>query len=288
MNAPVFILAPHRSFTTVTCAMLGRHPQLYGVPELNLMLTERLLGWWVNYRAGEAAGADGLLRAVAELLFGGQTEREVELARRWLRRRLNWESAAVFEALAEQVHPRAVVEKSPLNSTPAVLERLARSFPDARYIHLTRHPRPRAESVLTAMPRVGLDPGMVDPSGRWFEVNANIIEFLGRLREEQWLRVQGEELMADPGSGLRRLAEWLGLRTDDQAVDAMLHPETSPFARLGPPSARLGNDVEFLERPELRPWHRPAASLDGPLSWSEDGAGFPARVKELAQELGYS
>jgi len=31
---PIFILAPARSYSTVTVAMLSGHPQIYGFPEL--------------------------------------------------------------------------------------------------------------------------------------------------------------------------------------------------------------------------------------------------------------
>ena len=34
---PVFVLAPVRSFTSVVCAMIGQHPQMYGLPETNLL-----------------------------------------------------------------------------------------------------------------------------------------------------------------------------------------------------------------------------------------------------------
>ena len=41
---PVFILAPPRSYTTLICAMLGQHPELYGLPELHLFIAERMKG----------------------------------------------------------------------------------------------------------------------------------------------------------------------------------------------------------------------------------------------------
>ena len=40
MTQPLFILAPPRSFTTVTSAMIGQHPEMYGLPETNLFVAE--------------------------------------------------------------------------------------------------------------------------------------------------------------------------------------------------------------------------------------------------------
>ncbi len=80
---------------------------------------------------------------------------------------------------------------------------------------------------------------------------------------------------------------WLGKRTDREAIQRMLHPEQSPYAHFGPPAARLGNDMLFLERPELHPMRARPQSLAGALGWRSDGAGFVPEVVELARSLGY-
>ena len=38
MLAPLFILCPGRSFSSVVASMIGQHPDAYGLPELNLFL----------------------------------------------------------------------------------------------------------------------------------------------------------------------------------------------------------------------------------------------------------
>ena len=55
--------------------------------------------------------------------------------------------------------------------------------------------------------------------------------------------------MTNPDLHLRKIAGWLGLRTDDAAINEMRHPERSPYACFGPPGARFGNDRFFLENP---------------------------------------
>ena len=77
------------------------------------------------------------------------------------------------------------------------------------------------------------------------------------------------------------------MRADAEAIDEMKHPERSPYACFGPPGARYGNDTFFLESPALRPARAKPQSLDGPLSWRDDGREFSAEVRELAQRFGY-
>ena len=40
MTELVIMLGPPRSFTSVVSAMVGQHPQLYGLPEVHLFTTE--------------------------------------------------------------------------------------------------------------------------------------------------------------------------------------------------------------------------------------------------------
>src|SRR5215471_9146479 len=80
INGPLFILAPPRSFTSVVCAMLGQHPQMYGLPELHLFAAET-----VRDRTRLAEQKDfnihhGLLRVIAQLYFGEQSEVTVRAA----------------------------------------------------------------------------------------------------------------------------------------------------------------------------------------------------------------
>jgi hypothetical protein len=314
---PLFVLAPPRSFTSVVGAMLGQHPQLYGLPETHLLSYETLAER--GRAVAEAAWPmdDGLLRAVAELYLGGQTEATVRRAAGWLRRRRHLITGAVLEALAERVRPRAVVEKSPSLAWGVDWMRRAYAlFPGARFVHLLRHPRAHGESVLklTAVlresggqgsehgwlryldsipppPEAGEDGGPAggpDPQWAWYVLNRNIVDFLAGVPAAQVYRLRGEDVLADPDAALPPLAAWLGLRDDPEAVEEMKHPERSPFARFGPPGARFGNDSFFLERPVLRPGRAAPKSLDGPLPWRPDGRGFAPAVLRVARELGYT
>jgi hypothetical protein len=84
------------------------------------------------------------------------------------------------------------------------------------------------------------------------------------------LRVRGEDIVSDPERGLREVLAWLGLRTDDEAIGEMKHPERSLYACYGPPSAHFGNDRAFLQDLVLCPARAEKHTLEGPLSWCDD------------------
>jgi hypothetical protein len=297
MVEPLFILAPHRSFTSIVCAMLGQHPQMYGLPEMNLFMTETMEEWWSLYRQGQALGANGLFRAVAQMYFGEQTRETIVLAWWWIWRRLHWDTGSMFMELTAKAHPFILVEKSP-NTVSRVerLQRLCRVFPEAKFLHLLRHPRGNSESVITSLREFGIKPARlhvrlsagVDPQKRWYLIHSNICSFLAPLPQAQKMRLRGEDLLADPDRYLCEIAEWLGLRTDAEAIEQMKHPEKSPYACFGPSSAPLGNDIHFLKRPVLRTNGMKVQSLEGPLSWREDRMGFLPEVKQLARAFGYT
>jgi hypothetical protein len=299
---PLFVLAPGRSFTSIVTAMLGQHPQMYGFPELNLNLADTLGEWWQKLadRRFTRVHTTGLLRSVAQLYFGAQTEETIGEATQWIQQRLSWSTADVLRALMERIAPRIPVEKSPLLATqPAAMQRLLRSFPNAHFIHLVRHPRSTCKSLLNPEIAGGqlnlsarcrdysTNPPTVDPQMLWYDAHREITAFMDRVPTAQRMLVLGEEFLSQPEAYLRDIAGWLGLRTDPAAIDEMMHPERSPYAHFGPRSAALGNDPGFLQRPEFRPFRRTAESLDEALPWRPDGCGFLLEVRALAREFGY-
>lgn len=306
---PLLVLGTPRSFTTVVSAMLGQHPQMYGLPETHLLRDETLADWWARAERALYPMSDGLVRTVAQLCFGEQTESSVRRARGWLRRRLNFTTGYMFEVLAQKVHPAMMVEKSPsMVYYPDALERIFSLFPKAKFLHLVRHPRGHGESVMRFMDDVAKhgpippwlielasfpaacapdDDVLIDPQRSWYVLNMNICKFLASVPAAQKLQCRGEDFLTEPDENLRHVAAWLGVRTDEEAIEAMKHPEHSPYACYGPPGALLGNDYFFLASPALRPSRAEPQSLEGPLSWRPDGAGFTPEVKGLAQAFGY-
>jgi hypothetical protein len=281
--------------------MIGQHPQMYGLPELKLNGADTMREWWAQFGPGLSGwiARAGLLRAVAQLYFGDQTEETIVRAREWVQSRFDLGTAEVFRELTEKIDPRIAVEKSPPFVTKDEnLDRLLKFFPNARFLHLLRHPRSTCLSLLKPewvrfladMPEAydyGTNPPTLDPQMLWYDIHTRIMAFTERLPAAQAMQLQGEKMLMDPDRHLRSIAAWLGVRGDAAALDEMKHPERSPFACFGPRNAPFGNDVQFLRNPELRAPDIEQQSLDGPLPWRPDGCGFLNEVKGLARDFGY-
>jgi hypothetical protein len=305
---PLFILAPPRSFTSVICGMIGQHPQMYGLPEVNLFAGETYAELEERVYSMRPGFRHGLLRAVAQLGLGGQNPDTIEDARRWLEENRDVPTAEIFDDLAAWAAPRRLVDKSPLYAYGAEsLARIEAACPDAYYLHLTRHPRGTCESVLRmradirerqergrfarrAQPlqpdqRIVEDPE--DPASLWLQPQQHILAFLEKVPAERQRRLRGEEFMEDPDGHLGPLCEWLGVSAARADLEAMKRPEESPFASLGPHNALFGNDPSFLRSPHLRKYTAKPMRLEGPLAGG-DGACLNEAVVQCARRLGYS
>lgn len=303
---PVFILAAPRSFTSLITAMIGQHPELYGVPELNLFqcrtIAEFNSGKDPNGRKKSPfwpAMRHGLLRTVAEVYSGEQTVQSIAMAERWLKARVDRTPAEVFRQLCARVAPLRIVEKSPgVLRHIEYMNRMRDAFPDARYIHLVRNPLSQCNSVLKAKGGIAvllalnsvdhLGPkAAIEPQIAWHDTQVQILRFLDSLPDDRFITVRGEEFLGNLDESLPALCHWLGISDAPEAIAAMRRPEESAYSRIGPSSAPLGNDVNFLKAPELREGNVKSPPLDSELPWRADNAGFHPRVVALAQALGY-
>lgn len=210
-------------------------------------------------------------------------------------------TAALYDHVEGLLRPRRLVDKSPLHvSTDGCLARLSRLSTGARYLRIARHPYSNGRSVIaTGWYMAGLrawgssawdrrtDPPTLDPQFHWLDIHDRIDRFFASLPAESCRTIRGEDLLSDPVPVLRDIARWLRIDDSDAAIEAMLHPERSPFAVPGPPNAELGNDPGFLKDPALRPYAPPRVPLSARLPWRGDGAGFAPEVIARARRFGY-
>ena len=247
LSDPIFILGVPRSFSWLACAMIGQHPQLYALPELQLFSADTVQEWRSRFPSETYPIEHGLLRAVAEICFDGQSSEALQLAKGWVRRRAQSTTGMIVEELAERVHPRRLVEKSPsIVYQREFMERAYRMFPRAGFIHLVRHPIDHGQAVLDAIANLSrfevLDPshwlvqlasaefgatgtsgaaGAPDPQSAWHVLNLNIRSFLEGVPAEQKLLLRGEELLTTPDPSLSRIAAFAGVRTNYAAIERM-------------------------------------------------------------------
>jgi hypothetical protein len=295
--APLFVLAPARSYTSVVATMIGQHPELSGLPELKLFayrtigeLEASLPDYWIA--RGFTHRSPGLVRALAQHEFGDQTIASLDAARAWLRDRGGWSGADVLDVLLARIAPRGAVEKSPENvASVAALRRLARAYPRARYLHLTRHPvtsqASLAQHLLRTMPEHARLGEPMAGIAAWCKVHTRIMRFAASLPGDRIMRVRAEDLLNDAPAQLRAIAGWLGLRTDPGAIAAMLRPQASPFARFAPAESGAigGHDHDFLRDPVPRRVECPA-TIEPPPGW-HGASRLWRRAAALARELGY-
>jgi hypothetical protein len=293
--APVFILAPARSYSTVSVAMLAQHPDLFGFPELVLfrtpdvggMLTEnegqtRLPAQWFRNRL------TGVLRAVAQLHEGSQTADAIDRAERWLAEHSDWPTVRLMDHLLDLIAPRTGIEKSPdSTNTDKALDACVSAYPNARFIHLTRHPVTTQRSMFEqARSWEGDDLGKINRAALvWYLSHLRIAKKLAPMPADRWLRVRAEDLLGNSDVTLRRVCEWLELPCDSDIVARMRHPEDWCFAGGGPEGNLLGGDYKFMTAPALRPIPEP-----GPVTFNPAWDMHPelvSQITQLARFLGY-
>jgi hypothetical protein len=258
---PVFLLSPARSCSSLVSTMLGGHPQVYGFPELRLFIGESIEVTarphdlapepWTNF------ARSGLIRAVAELMFGSQSAPDIDAAFRWLDERSSWAPSAVFDVLRAAVAPRIALEKSPDTiNTDRTLELCVQAYPDARFVHLVRHPISTITSMIQhwaiRMSRCTPRELALVAARSWFNGHRRSCTLRDTLPPGRVLRIRAEDILAHPLHECARFAAWLALDSSPQAIERMLHPELSPYARSGPERAPGGNDPKFLKDPRLR------------------------------------
>lgn len=275
--------------------MIGNHPEMIGLAETNLLAAETYEELEIAYLIDQRF-QHGLLRSVAELGLGGQTEETIELAKSWLSENEPVRTADIFRDLMAMAEPRHVIDTSILYVfRPGILDRIVESFPEACYLHLSMHPRLTCESIYRTrkaasdshLGRQASGSNMeMNPETMWMQPHIRILDATEALPSEQKLFMRGEDLLSRPEPSLRLISDWLGIRSDEDAIEAMMHPEESPFAVFGPENAALGNDPHFLENPALAPFHEQPSDLDSPLSW-DDELLFDDNLKELARSFGY-
>lgn len=115
-----------------------------------------------------------------------------------------------------------IVDKTPSYSEwPEHLAWIVRHFPEARFVHLVRHP----SDVIRSLVRMQLTeqssqrfPDGASPyhvaEAIWIRHNEHIEQALASAAPDRWLRVRYEDLVADPDAVLAGVCDLLGVDQD--------------------------------------------------------------------------
>ena len=292
--APLFVVAAPFCGASRLAATLGSHPQLCAIPETGVFVADTVAELLEIFEVGQGSNADGLLRAIGVLEFGGVDDDAIAAAQAWLAERGDWRTADVLAHLAERAAPRRlVVPDTEAGLRPGDLLRLRAGFADAAVVHLVRHPwtsgalfAPWLDDRLF----VGADfrdaaapLAPVDPQIAWLRINRNIESLLLPGFAGRVLHVRDEQLQDDRLGTLAAIAGLAGVANDVTTI-AALDAAQWPFCGYGPRSAPYGLEAELLDA--MTPDYG-AATLDAPLPWRADGKPFAPDVAALARHYGY-
>ncbi len=252
----VFLIGPPRSGSTLLARMLGAHSAVCAPEEPHLITPLAHLGYFASV---DSAPYDPVItrqaaRALVAELPGGE---DAYLAA------LRAYTDAIYRGLLAGGSGRASLL---LDKTPAYalsLEFLARLYPGARYIVLTRHPLAVWSSYVDSF---------FDGDDRVAHAHNPLLEryvpAIARFLRETPValhRVRYEELVRDPEGQARALAHFLGVEFEPGMVDY------GSVAGVQRESTRgLGDPMKVA-----RETRATTASLD---KWAEAATGRPERV----------
>ncbi|WP_029349937.1 sulfotransferase [Bosea sp. 117] len=238
---PIFTVALPGSHSPAAAAMIGRHPECFGAPELNLFVADTLEDISLYLRFMETQ-YHGMQRMLAHLHAGEQTIDTIDMARRWMIRHMMWSTPRLFEELRRMVAPLRLLDPSRSYSLfPESLKRIRDNYPDAMFVRFVRDGE--EETLARKLEAPDMEEVRAARDG--------LLAFLGELPADRLVTVRVERLIAAPAEELPAVCRALGLSDDAAGVERMLHPERSPFAGIGPVGAYLGNDADFLRHPTL-------------------------------------
>jgi hypothetical protein len=290
-RAPAFLLCSPGSGSNQLCTRLAQHSGLYVTPGLNLQF-KRTIGELLGCRPNTRNITDGLLRTIAQLYAGEQTMDSIEMAKRWLRRRKSAFTEDVMKELCEKVSPARLLDRWLFHLGDAdLLPKVSSAFPNAQFLHLTRHPVPQGMAVLQSIEGIAnlwneksLDRSTKrpapDPQYAWYNAQASILEFRESLSPGRYLQIRIEDVTSYPQESFQKLCDWLEL-PQGMAVGT----RDWPFATPGPYNAPGG--MEWEPAPATGEMPDASRAPSESLPWLKKKVGLAEPVKILARALGY-
>jgi len=282
---PIFVVGPARSGTSLFRVMLAGHPRLFCPQELHLfeyptlaqrshlLKTERtdriggLIRAIMYCRECDAETASALLRALED---GGETSR------------------ACFDLLRHWAGIRSVVDKTPTNGLSVhTLREMAAAYPDAKFIHLLRHPVAVAHSFVRSRMDLQLWSSARMDAFRlgevvWTITHQNILDLRREISSRRALEVRYEHLVVEPEQTMREVCGFLGIPFDHR----LLTPYDGLAERITDgvyPDSRPIDDVFFHTYKDILPERANA--------WKHELGHIPnlsEATLRLAESLGYS
>lgn len=247
----LFVVGSPRSGSTMLARMISSHSLVYGRPEPHLLTPLAHLGYFENVDKApfdHVLAAESTKEFVADLPCGEQDY--VDACRAYT-------DTLYLRMLATKPNKRYFLDKTPAYAL--VLDFLARIYPNAKYVVLTRHPlavfSSFAESFFDSDYQAAHDYNPI--TERYVPA---IAKFL-REKKAPIHHVIYETLVADPETVMRGVFDFLGVPYEAEAIDYGKHEHEGKG--LGDP---IG--VAKHSRPSTASLHK----------WASEVASEPARL----------
>lgn len=207
-NNLVFVIGTPRSGSTLLARMIASHSLIYGRPEPHLLTPLAYLGY---YDKVEKAPYDAILAAEAAREFVADLPRGEQ------------DYIDACRAYADTLYQRMLAtrpaKKLFLDKTPAyalVLDFIAKIYPDAKYVVLTRHPL----AVFSSYAESFFD-GDYQTAQQFNPILERYVPAIARFIRNRSVPIEHviyEDLVRDPETHLRRIFEFLGVAHEPGAV----------------------------------------------------------------------
>lgn len=213
----LFVIGPPRSGSTLLARMIGAHSLIYGRPEPHLLTPLAHLGYYAKV---EKAPYDAVLAAEAARDFvgdlpGGEQD-YVDACRAYC-------DTLYHRMLASKPDKRLFLDKTPAYAL--VLDFIARIYPSAKYVVLTRHPLAVFSSYAESFFN-----GDYAAAQAYNPILERYVPALARFLRERRVpiyHVVYEHLVADPERMLAEIFAFIGVPNEPQAVAYGEHEQTA-------------------------------------------------------------
>jgi len=251
----IFLIGSPRSGSTLTARMLGAHSAVFAPAETHLLTPLAHLGFYGNV---EKAPYDPIItrqgaHELVRMLPGGEQDYLAALRAC---------SDTIYERLLAPSGRSVLLEKTPAYAL--VLDFLAKLYPKAKYLVLTRHPLAVWSSYVESF---------FDGDHEAAHQNNPLLEryvpAIARFLREQpvpLLHVRYEQLVREPEAELRRVCAYLGLAFEPGMVEYGSEKPTRPAA------AGLGDPITVGK--ETRPTTKSVAK------WAVEMADAPGQLEQ--------
>jgi len=245
---PIFIVGLPRSGTTLVERILAKHPDVDSVGEVQdlALAVMRAGGPAADKRAliANTAGADpaAIGREYWEAVRGYGSQ-----------------GGSANEAAGLR---HAIIDKTPLNFL--YLGLIAKALPQARIIHLRRHPMASGYAMFKTLFRMGYPFSYdLEDIGRYYVAYRRLMDHWDAALPGRVLTIDYEDLVDDQGSVSREIVSHCGLAWDDACL--AFHENTDPTAtasaaQVRQPIYRHARDLWRVYADELKPLARILAS----------------------------